>query len=110
MELEKEIIKLDKLVKATLKECPETRNSDLTLYLRLCTMTNPKAMEQPFGYVMAHSEELGLPKYESVSRARRKAQEECTELQAVEKVHRQRQLNVEIYADYARGLLKCETA
>lgn len=105
MDKEKELVKLDKVVTATLEKHPETRNSDLTLYLRICTMINPTAMEQPFGYVMAHCRELGLPNYDSVGRARRKAQEEHAELQAVEPVHRQRQKNVEIFADYARGLL-----
>lgn len=102
-----ELLTLDRLITAVLKKYPETRNSDLTLYLKLCELINPEAMQMPFGYVMAHSKEYGLPNYESVGRARRKAQENNSELQAVETVKEKRQRNIAIFQDYARGLL-CE--
>lgn len=105
MDKSMELIKMDRLVKAILTKHPETRNSDLTLYLKICQYMNSKALNEPFGYVLAHPSEFGLPNYDSVGRCRRKQQEEHTELQADEKVASRRKKNIAIFKDYAWGLL-----
>lgn len=109
MDKKTELIQQDRLVRAILTKHPETRNSDLTLYLKICEYMNTNALNEPFGYVLAHAEEFGLPNYDSIGRCRRKQQEEHSELQAVETVKAKRHKYMEIFKDYARGLLICET-
>lgn len=93
---------LEDAVVDLLRECPETRNSDVVLYLKLTKIINASANAMPFEYVMLHRDELGLPLIESVGRARRKAQERYSELQAVDRVRTCRRMKSREFEDYAR--------
>lgn len=68
------------LVKNILEDDTKARGNDMFLYLQVCKIKNLDAVAQPFYVVMQRSKELGLPSYESVSRARRKVQEDHEEL------------------------------
>lgn len=68
------------LVKNILETDTKARENDMLLYLQVCKLKNLDAVAQPFYIVMQRSKELGLPSYETVSRARRKVQEEHEEL------------------------------
>lgn len=58
-----------------LKEFPEARNNDHLLYVYLCESINPIVCQLSFSTVMRRRDEFQLPKFSSVSRARRKLQE-----------------------------------
>lgn len=80
------ISKVSEKVEAILKECPETRNSDMFLYYQLCVHYAPQTVGMSFGTVLLNLNELGLPKFETVRRARQKLQEYNEELRACEEV------------------------
>ena len=69
-----------KLVEKILREHPETRDDDMRLYVWICHETCPASMIQQFSKVMWYHSDYGLPSYESITRARRKLQEQHPEL------------------------------
>lgn len=71
---------LYKLVKTILEGDKKARGNDMLLYLQVCKIKNLDAVAMPFYIVMQKASELGLPAFESVSRARRKVQMEHEEL------------------------------
>lgn len=82
-------------IKDTVKEClekfPTTRNNDDYLFLKVVEARCPDITGRSFAYVLFHRDELGIPPYESVTRVRRKIQEECPSLRAAEKVEQYRE-------------------
>ena len=63
------------LVTKILTEHAVTRDDDFKLYVWVCYELCPENMDGKFSKTMWNHEELGLPSYETVTRARRKAQE-----------------------------------
>ena len=96
------------LVKKILEQRPETRNSDMALYIALAQhMESEKGVnitERPFCYVICNLKKLGLPTIESVGRARRKIQEQCPHLQSEKKVKKMRDEKEEEYRKYSKGI------
>lgn len=96
------------LVKKILEQRPETRNSDMSLYIALAQhMESEKGVnitERPFCYVICNLKKLGLPTIESVGRARRKIQEQCPHLQSEKKVKKMRDEKEEEYRKYSKGI------
>lgn len=90
-----------KLVEELLYQYPDTRNSDALLYLIVCKAIRPESAKLPLERVLLEREALGLPKYASVERSRRKVQAEHEELRATEKVTDARYENYKEYKDYA---------
>ena len=84
--MKKEFKRARTIVKEILEECPKSRNSDNFLYTKVIEKLNKGALDKPFWEVMLNLKELGLPCYETISRARRKLQEEFPELQACDAV------------------------
>ena len=82
----KDIKKISRVVFMILTKNPAARDSDNTLYEEVCTFYNPHAMNSPFGYVLSHSKDLGIPKFESVRRARQKIQEKHEDLRSCKAV------------------------
>lgn len=66
---------IEALVYEQLMIDPATRNSDVILYTKVCEKINPSATKLPFSTALLKSNELDLPKWESVSRCRRRLQE-----------------------------------
>ena len=104
MSKKKDLTTLKELVKSILEQVPETRNSDMLLYFTICDRKNPTALELPFGAIITHLDEYDLPPFESVRRARQKAQAECPHLAASDDVELFRAENEEIYREFARGI------
>lgn len=82
----KNIFKINDLVEDTLISKPETRNSDVTLYINVCMAINPDVQYMGFLHVLNNMKELGIPNYESVRRARQKLQADHPNLRANESV------------------------
>ena len=99
------LIRISTLVKAILEECPETRNSDDLLYLKVCQYFNPSIGMFPFGTVIANLKIYDLPNIKSVERARRKIQAEHPELAAKQNVKDKRTKAEQDYKSFARGEL-----
>lgn len=90
------------LVKEILQDEPQTRNNDKLLYLRACVKHNEEACKMPFSYVLTHMNELELPSYETVTRARRKLQADFPELSANADVEAGRMLREAEFRAYAK--------
>lgn len=101
--MKKELIKISTLVKAILIECPETRNSDDLLYLKVCQYFNPSIGMFPFGTVIANLKVYDLPNIKSVERARRKIQAENPELAPRQKVKAKRIKAEKDFREFAKG-------
>lgn len=84
--MKQELKRARTIVKEVLEECPMSRNSDNVLYTKVIEKVNKGAIDRPFSDVMLNLKELGLPCYETISRTRRRLQEEFPELQACEEV------------------------
>lgn len=70
------------IVEQVLREKPETRKNNNKLYMEVCLLINPMCANLDAGFFLDNIGELGLPQYESVTRARRKLQADNEELRA----------------------------
>jgi len=91
------------IVQGVLEHNPITRNSDDELYLSVIREINPVALEMPYQMVVARRKDFNLPKYSSVSRARRKIQHECKWLRAVKEVEDERYEEFKLAKEYAQS-------
>jgi len=91
------------LVKDILIKNPLTRDSDPHLYIEVMMRLNPNATKMPFAMVLRNLTDLGLPLYDTVTRARRKVQAEYPELQGTERVKKFRAELEEEYKEYSRS-------
>lgn len=90
-----ELKQLKEIVIETLKQGEKFRESDDHLYLAVCIKIFSKASyrnitEMSVGEFFRNRKEYGLPTFESVSRCRRKAQEEHPDLKPCEKIQKAR--------------------
>ena len=96
------------LVRELLTNEPQTRNSDNYLYLRvLQTVGKQRGVDinnMPVLRFLLHSKQYGLPPFESVRRSRQKLQEHNPELASNSNVEAQREVNEEIFREYARSV------
>lgn len=97
----KDIYHVEHLVKKTLAEKPSLRNSDNKLYMEICMMLNPDVQYMGFLHVFNNQKELGIPKMETVRRARQKIQHDYPELRAADNVTDGRYENWKIMREYA---------
>lgn len=112
------------LVLEILKEDKASRNSDDRLYIKVCeriakaTKCPVTPFNVPLDRFLSEREKHGYPAFESVRRTRQKAQAECPELQACEKVQEMRSANEKEYREFAnsdkrkatyRRLVRCVT-
>ena len=92
---------VEKLVKQALERNKETRENDHKLYIEVAYIINPALANVNFKMNFEHAKEVGLPPFESVSRARRKIQEKYPELRAnieVKNARVEKQIEFEDYA------------
>lgn len=92
-----------KIVKEILEQYPETRDSDDTLYLKVCGRINYNYISIPVALALSNRKDYGIPCWETVSRARRRLQRAYPELAAKPDVEAGRMLNEEIFKDYSKG-------
>lgn len=90
-----------KVVEQLLIQYPATRNSDDLLYLMACKKVYPAMESMSFQNVILNINNMGLPKYKSVERARRKIQAEREELRANKEVEDKKYENWKEYREYA---------
>lgn len=93
---------VEKVVKRILTEYPETRGDDFLLLLRVYIEYYEDVNIASFEYVMLNHNEMGLPSFTSVRRARQKIQAECEELKAPKRVCKARAKKEVEYREYAR--------
>ena len=109
MNLSKDLKKVSSIVEAILKEDERARNSDTRLYRQVVAYIGMnKGIDvgaMSVTYFLDHLNELNFPKYETVSRARRKIQAEHPELAGDDDVEAQRIINERVFKDYARRKL-----
>lgn len=98
----KDIRHINEMVKAELESNPNTRNSDISLYIAICQKINPDAMRMEFATAFLRREELGLPKFPTVSRCRRKCQEENPQLRATKEVEDGRYENWKVVREFVQ--------
>lgn len=90
------------LVKHILRSCPDTRNSDDLLFIKVCESINPLAINLSFNTVLLNRKEWGLPAFESVRRTRQKVQAEYPELAGNSTVEGHRKVNEQVFKEYAK--------
>ena len=85
-------------VKAMLIQIPETRDDDMLLYAKFCYQNGYVNDFTYFMSAMCNAKKNGLPSFESITRARRKVQEQCPELVGTKR--RIRKEEEEVYREY----------
>lgn len=94
--------KIQDIVEYQLSKSEEARDSDDVLYIAVLDYMRPNLSSQSLNYVFTHKNELNIPSYESVGRARRKLQAEKPWLKPSEEVRKYRADNEQKYLEYAR--------
>ena len=96
------ILKVEERVRKILVHNPQTRNDDnLLIYEYLSTyhdINNVSIKE-----LLLNSKQLGIPSFETITRARRKVQECSPYLKATEKIDKIRMNREKEFVDYALG-------
>ena len=106
-----EIIKLYDLVKKLLQEKEELRGDDDLLYLTVIKIVHPywnnarintNIENAPIGEFFTMRKSAKLPTFESVSRCRRKVQEESPDLKPCKKIQEGRKNQEEKFYDFSK--------
>lgn len=100
----RELKKVKDIVTSVLAENEKSRNSDSLLYLKVLQTVDKDLLDMPVSEFLANMSELNVPPFESVRRARQKAQAENPSLSACPKVAEYREANEEVYRQFARGM------
>lgn len=99
------ILNTAKMVKLALTVCPETRNSDSFLYLKIIEQVAiDKDMDIrtiPLPHFLENFQRWGFPPFETVRRTRQKLQAEFPELASNAKVAAFRADREEVFREYA---------
>ena len=90
------------LVKDIMTKYPDTRDDDMRLYAIVVHQKTKLSFKIAFYEAMYHHEKYNLPSYESVTRARRKVQEQEESLRG-EKYNKRQNLKEEYREFYQRG-------
>ena len=96
------LYKVEDIVYQVLKEVPEARKDDFVLVAEVYNRIQPLINNVSFNRVMLSHKELGLPYFESISRARRRLQNIFEELRPDQEVQDARLEEQLIYREYAR--------
>ena len=96
------LYKVEDIVYQVLKEVPEARKDDFVLVAEVYNKIQPLIFNVSFNQVMLAHKELGLPYFESISRARRRLQSIFEELRPSKEVQEARNEEQLIYREYAR--------
>ena len=98
--------KVEKLVEKVLRGKIGTRDDDFCLIFNVYREINPDTVYMDFRRVMRDHAELGLPSFESITRARRKLQSEKPELGSSRKAKGIRKTEELDFKRYALGGFK----
>lgn len=93
---------VEKLVHQALLKNKSARNDDHLLYIEVIYLIDPALVNVNFMMNFKNARNLGLPPFESVSRARRKLQEKYSELRAINEVENARKNKQIEFEEYAK--------
>lgn len=93
---------VEKLVKQALIKNKSARDDDHLLYIEVVYIIDPGLVNVNFMMNFKNARQLGLPPFESVSRARRKLQEKYPELRATSKVENARKEKQMEFEEYSK--------
>lgn len=93
---------IEKNVRAVLEKYPESRANDFVLYAMYIKENTPELANVGLIYALLEAQRLGMPSYESVTRARRKIQQHNADLRPPEKATAARQEKEKQYRKYAK--------
>lgn len=101
-----ELKQLKDIVIETLKQGETFRENDDELYFAVCVKVNSRISDRlltdmTVGEFFGNRKRYGLPTYESVSRCRRKAQEENPALRPCEAIQKGREIQQERFYNFA---------
>ena len=96
------LYKVEDIVYQVLKEVPEARKDDFVLVAEVYNRIQPLINNVSFNRVMLAHKELGLPYFESISRARRRLQNIFEELRPSQEVQEARDEEQLVYREYSR--------
>lgn len=96
------LYKVEDIVYQVLKEVPEARKDDFVLVAEVYNKIQPLINNVSFNRVMLGHKDLGLPYFESISRARRRLQSIFEELRPDQEVQDARLEEQLIYREYVR--------
>lgn len=91
---------LSEVVKEVLEEDKHARESDNYLFLQVLGKILKDSQKKTIEQVLLDPE---LPKYESVSRARRKVQQKCPNLRSSMDVENYRKVKESVFREFAKG-------
>lgn len=107
MSKSRELNTTTEIVKGILQRCPESRNSDNVLYVKVCeeigTNNGIDINRMSMPHFLLHLKDYHMPPFETCRRARQKLQATYPELASSADVEAQRMLNEEDFRKYARG-------
>ena len=98
----RELMQQTAQVQAVLEQYPETRNSDMNLWLVMCEKEHPGITKRPFDEVILRRHDFHLPKYGTVSRVRRKLQEKDPSLRGTDVVTDMKYEQWKDFKEYAK--------
>lgn len=93
---------IEKNVRAVLEKYPESRGNDFVLYAMYIKENTPELATVGLIYALLEAQRLGMPSYESVTRARRKIQQFNEDLRPPEKAAAARQAKIAEFKKYAK--------
>lgn len=96
------LYKVEDIVYQVLQEVPEARKDDFVLVAEVYNKIQPLICNVSFNQVMLAHKELGLPYFESITRARRRLQNIFEELKPEQEVQDARLEEQLVYREYAR--------
>lgn len=85
-----------------LRECPEARDDDNILIVKVDTVLNPAVNDMPYSLVMLNRKQFGLPSCETIRRSRQRAQELNADVRASNKAKSIRKIHEEEVLDFVR--------
>lgn len=97
----KNMRKLEGVVKNTLEISESAREDDFLLVCKVYGELNGAVKYKNFEYVMKNHKELGLPSFESITRARRKLQSKYVYLRPPKEIQRVRTEQMDRFREYA---------
>lgn len=103
------LFNVKKIVECVLDNCPETRDNDYLLWLKVLEVTAAErkipdlTKSMTVGEFLEIAKYSKLPNYETVSRARRKVQERCPNLRATEETQAARAERQLEFKEFARN-------
>lgn len=93
---------VENLVKQALIKNKSARDDDHLLYIEVVYIIDPALVNVNFAMNFKNARQLGLPPFETVSRARRKLQEKYPELRATSKVENARKEKQMEFEEYSK--------